>query len=182
VIEPFGNGMETAGRFAVNDTASAFDLMRRTWGPMVDKNNSLYTGTLWEFKNSGGGVNRTTASLAHGWAAAPTVQLTEQVLGITPVDPGYATWNITPHPGTLTWAQGAVPTRFGDIAVRWVSAGPVFTLHAETPTGTSGTIAVPATARSLVLVDGHPATGHVEDGYVRLVLPGGTHDVVVIGG
>ncbi len=183
VIEPFGNGMETAGRFAVNDVAGALDLLRRTWGPMVDKENSLYTGGLWEFKNTTGGVNRTTASLAHGWAASPTVQLTEQVLGVTPVDAGYTTWSIKPHPGTLTWAQGTVPTEHGDITARWASAGPVFTLHAETPAGTSGTIAVPATARSLVIVNGRPVPHpHLEDGYVQLTVPGGRHDITVIGG
>ncbi|HEX9335126.1 MAG TPA: alpha-L-rhamnosidase, partial [Pseudonocardiaceae bacterium] len=73
VIEPFANGMETAGRFEVNDVAGALDLMRRTWGPMVDPEDPLYTGGLWEFKNATGGVNRATASLAHGWAASPTV-------------------------------------------------------------------------------------------------------------
>ena len=56
--------METAGRFAVNDVDGALALMRRTWGPMVDTSNPLYTGGLWEFKNSTGGVNRPSASLA----------------------------------------------------------------------------------------------------------------------
>ncbi|MFL6140590.1 MAG: alpha-L-rhamnosidase C-terminal domain-containing protein [Labedaea sp.] len=181
VIEPFGNGMETAGRFVAGDVAGAFDLMRRTWGPMVDPDDPLYTGGLWEFKNATGGVNRATASLAHGWAASPTVQLTEQVLGVTPVEAGYATWSIKPHPGTLSWAQGAVPTRHGDITTRWVSLGPFFTLHTETPTGTGGTIAVPATARSLVILDGRPVRSRAEDGYVHLTVPGGRHDVAVIG-
>jgi hypothetical protein len=184
VIEPFGNGMETAGRFAAGDTAGAIDLMRNTWGPMVDKDNPLYTGGLWEFKNAAGGVNRTTASLAHGWAAAPTVQLTEQVLGVTPVDPGYATWTIKPHPGTLTWAQGTVPTKYGDIGVRWLSAGPVFTLHTETPAGTAGTIAVPATVNATVLVDGRitcsRGTCTTANGYLQLTLPGGRHDILVL--
>ena len=190
-IEPFGNGMETAGRFAVGDTAGAFDLMRRTWGPMVDKNNPLYTGGLWEFKNNTGGVNRATASLAHGWAASPTVQLTEQVLGVTPVDPGYATWSINPHAGNLAWARGAVPTRYGDIAVRWLSTGPAFALSAETPAGTSGTITIPATRRSVVIVNGRIAChrgrctafqGRFDDGQVHLTVPGGRYSVIAAGG
>jgi alpha-L-rhamnosidase-like protein len=189
VIEPFGNGMETAGRFAAGDPTGALDLMRRTWEPMVDKENPLYTGALWEFKNSTGAVNRTTASLAHGWAAAPTVQLTEQVLGVTPVDAGYATWNITPHPGNLTWAQGAVPTEFGDIVAHWSSAGPVFILHAETPAGTTGTITVPATDNAIVIVNGRVVCDHgrcdayqgrIADGSAQLVVPGGRYDILVI--
>jgi hypothetical protein len=190
-IEPFGNGLETAGRFAVGDSAGAFDLMRRTWGQMVDKNDPLYTGGLWEFKNNAGGVNRATASLAHGWAASPTVQLTEQVLGVTPVDPGYATWRIAPHAGDLTWARGAVPTKYGDIAVQWLSTAPVFALHAETPAGTAGTVAIPATKRSVVIVNGRIACvrgicnahqGTFDGSQVTLTVPGGRLDVIVIRG
>ncbi|WP_240522006.1 alpha-L-rhamnosidase-related protein [Amycolatopsis vastitatis] len=120
-IEPFGNGMETAGRFSTGDTAGALELMRRTWGPMVDKQNPLYTGAFWEFKNSTGGVNRATASLAHGWAASPSVQLTEQLLGVKPVGAGYQTWSIAPNPGTVRSAAGAVPTAFGTIKTQWTN-------------------------------------------------------------
>ncbi|MEU8950762.1 alpha-L-rhamnosidase C-terminal domain-containing protein [Streptomyces sp. NPDC048489] len=189
-IEPFGNGMETAGRFTVNDAGGAFDLMRRTWGQMVDKNDPLYTGAFWEFKNNDGSVNRATASLAHGWAASPTVQLTEQVLGVTPVNPGYATWNIKPHTGDLKWAQGSVPTKYGDIAVTWQSKASNFklSLHASTPRNTSGTIAVPVTGKSTVKINGRTVytrggcsayKGTVNDGYAQFTVPGGTYDITV---
>jgi hypothetical protein len=187
-IEPFGNGMETAGRFAAGDTSGALALMRLMWGQMVDRHDPLYTGGLWEFKNSTGGVNRATASLAHGWAASPTVQLTEQVLGIAPVGPGYATWAIRPHPGNLPWAQGAVPTRYGTVNVGWWSNDGGFRLHADTPQGTSGTIAVPVVGRAVVRVNGHAVWrngrceglgAHAEDGYVVLTVPGGRYDVSV---
>jgi hypothetical protein len=157
---------------------------------MVDEDDPLYTGALWEFKNSDGGVNRATASLAHGWAASPTVKLTEQVLGVTPVEPGYATWSIKPHAGGLAWARGSVPTRYGDIAARWssdVDSGS-FNLQAETPAGTSGTIAVPAGAEAVVVVNGHVAWDRGKslayqatavDGYVQLVVPGGGYHVTV---
>ncbi|WP_433087575.1 alpha-L-rhamnosidase C-terminal domain-containing protein [Dactylosporangium sp. CA-052675] len=191
-IEPFGNGMETAGRFAVNDTAGALDLMRRTWGQMVDPADPLYTGGLWEFKNTNGGVNRATASLAHGWAASPTVQLTEQVLGVSPTDPGYAAWRIEPHTGSLTFAQGAVPTKYGTITTGWASVlfGNVFALQADTPRGTTGVIAVPATARTVVTVNGRVVWEHgrshayqatLVDGYVQCHVPGGQYTIAAVG-
>jgi alpha-L-rhamnosidase-like protein len=187
-IEPFANGMETAGRFAVDDAAGAFDLMRRTWGQMVDKNDPLYTGALWEFKNNDGGVNRTTASLAHGWAASPTVQLTEQVLGVTPVGPGYATWSIKPHTGGLHWAKGTVPTKYGDIVTSWTANRGRFELKVLAPAGTSGTIAVPVTAGSVVTVNGRIVWRHgtgsayraaAAAGYVQLTVPQGAYEVTV---
>jgi hypothetical protein len=176
-IEPFGNGMETAGRFAVDDVDGAVDLMRRTWGPMVDPRNPLYTGGLWEFKNNDGGVNRATASLAHGWAASPTVQLTQQVLGVSPDGPGYATWTIQPRPGRLAWAQGVVPTKYGDISARWTSTGHRFDLKVTTPGSTSGTIAVPA---GTVFLNGRPVHAKATDGYARITVPGGTYSITVL--
>ncbi|MFJ4467519.1 alpha-L-rhamnosidase C-terminal domain-containing protein [Streptomyces sp. NPDC089424] len=189
-IEPFGNGMETAGRFAVDDTNGAFDLMRRTWGPMVDEKDPLYTGTFWEFKNNNGGVNRATASLAHGWAASPTVQLTEQVLGVTPRDPGYATWSIKPRTGNLKWAKGSIPTKYGNIAMSWQAKAKAgqFSLHASTPRNTAGTVAVPVTSKSIVKVNGRTVCtagkcnayqGAITDGYAQLNVPGGTYDISV---
>jgi len=191
IIEPFGNGMETAGRFAAADAAGAIELMRLTWGPMVDPANPLYTGGLWEFKNSSGGVNRATASLAHGWAASPTVQLTEQVLGVSPVEPGYAAWSIKPHTSGLLWAQGLVPTKYGNITTSWISNpnSTAFTMRAETPSGTSGTLAVPASDRSLVVVNGRVVCsvgtcsgyhGQLGAGYAELSVPGGAYTVIVI--
>jgi hypothetical protein len=173
-IEPFGNGMETAGRFAVNDVDGALALMRRTWGPMVDPRNPLYTGGLWEFKNNNGGVNRTTASLAHGWAAASTVQLTQQVLGVAPDGPGYATWTIQPRPGKLAWARGVVPTRYGDITAEWSSSRERFELRFTAPRDTSGTVIVPADKHGVVLVNGRIAHGS------SLNLTGGTYTITVL--
>jgi hypothetical protein len=185
-IEPFGNGMETAGRFAVDDVDGALALMRHTWGPMVDPANPLYTGGLWEFKNNAGGVNRASASLAHGWAASPTVQLTQQVLGVTPDGAGYSTWTIRPRPGRLPWAQGVVPTALGDITVRWSAglAGHVFDLHMTTPKNTRGTVGVPVPVgkAALVLVNGRPVRVPAAGGYAQLNLAGGSYTITVLKG
>ena len=189
-IEPFGIGMETGGRLAVNDTAGAFDLMRRTWGTMIDPANPLYTGTFWEFKNTDGGVNRATASLAHGWAASPTVQLTESVLGVRPVGPGYSTWSIKPHPGNLKYSRGVVPTETGTIDAAWTSdiKAETFDLDVTTPAGSSGTVAVPAQADSVVRVNGRRVwvagtsrarDARLVDGYVEFTAGSGHLDISV---
>ena len=75
-----------------------------------------------------------------------------------------------------------MPTRYGDIAARWTSrdGGHLFDLHVTTPKNTSGTIAVPAGKRSVILVDGRVVTAGVVDGYARLNVRGGTHTIVVL--
>ncbi|QRP50727.1 alpha-L-rhamnosidase [Amycolatopsis sp. FDAARGOS 1241] len=185
-IEPFANGMETAGRFAVGDTTGALDLMKRTWGPMIDKKNPLYTGAFWEFKNSTGGVNRATASLAHGWAASPSVQLTEQLLGVEPVGAGYQSWSIAPHPGSVRWASGAVPTAYGAIKTEWTSDSRSgrFALTVQAPEHTTGTITVPVGRTSVVTINGRVLKdigpeAKSSGGYVTLTVPGGTYRITV---
>ncbi|MDT7802143.1 MAG: hypothetical protein QOI78_5576, partial [Actinomycetota bacterium] len=182
-IEPFGNGMETAGRFTTGDVAGALDLMRRTWGPMVDKQNPLYTGAFWEFKNSTGGVNRATASLAHGWAASPSVQLTEQLLGVKPVGAGYQTWSIAPNPGTVRSAAGAVPTAYGPIKTQWTNdpRSGRFTLTVQAPANTSGTVTVPVGPRSVVSINGRDSGPRAKSsgGSLTLNVSGGTYQITV---
>ena len=56
-------------------------------------------------------------SLCHGWASGPTAWLSQHVLGVEIVEPGYRVVRINPHLGDLEWVEGAVPTPFGDIKI-----------------------------------------------------------------
>lgn len=56
-------------------------------------------------------------SLCHGWASGPTAWLSQHVLGVEIVEPGYKTVRINPNLGDLEWVEGSVPTPYGDIKV-----------------------------------------------------------------
>ena len=56
-------------------------------------------------------------SLCHGWASGPTAWLSQHVLGVEIVEPGYKVVKINPHLGDLEWVEGSVPTPFGDIKI-----------------------------------------------------------------
>lgn len=143
-IEPLNNTWEVMARFAAGDADGAVQLLRRLWGLQVDPNSGFYTGTFWEFVNSQGLPSRGFDSLAHAWGAGPTQILTESVLGVRPVDARYATWQVKPHPGSLTWAQGQVPVGAGSLAVRWArDSASQFHLEVASPAGTGGEVWVP---------------------------------------
>ena len=57
-------------------------------------------------------------SFCHGWASGPTAFLSQQVLGVQPLEPGFATVRIVPQLGSLKWAEGTYPTPHGPIHVR----------------------------------------------------------------
>ncbi|HEX7996592.1 MAG TPA: alpha-L-rhamnosidase C-terminal domain-containing protein, partial [Streptosporangiaceae bacterium] len=150
-IEPLNNTWEMLARLRSNDAAGALDLMRRLWGLQVDPNSGYYTGTFWEFVLQNGLPSRGFDSLSHAWGAGPTQVLTEAVVGVTAVDPGYAAWQVKPQTVDLMWAQGQVPTAHGPLLVKWAQddqarAGAVngrFHLEVTAPAGTHGEVWVP---------------------------------------
>ena len=56
-------------------------------------------------------------SFCHGWASGPTAWLSEHLLGVEPVEPGFKVVRIIPHLGTLKWVEGDFPTPYGPIHV-----------------------------------------------------------------
>lgn len=57
-------------------------------------------------------------SFCHGWASGPTAWMSQNILGVRPASPGFATVRIEPQLGDLQWAEGNYPTPRGVIHVR----------------------------------------------------------------
>ena len=190
---PLASGFELAARYDASTTpvggAIAEQLMTRLWGHMLSANYGPQS-TFWEKLNQEGlpGIQQFT-SLAHGWASEPTVVLTTDVLGVQPVTAGFSTYLVKPHPGTLRWARGRVPTLQGSISVSWRRGqGGAFQLSVASPGHSRGEVGVPTSgAKVRVTVDGrvvwNGTTGsaygaHLSGQYVMLDgLPAGTHTI-----
>jgi hypothetical protein len=154
--EPLPSGFEAEDRIDDADPLSQLQgesLLNTMWGYELQQDPG---STYWEAMNTAGqpAIGQFT-SLAHGWAAAPTIALTTDTLGVTPTSGGYSTFDVVPHPGDLTWAQGAVPTPHGTIDASWKIAGGGLTLNATVPHSTSARLAVPTFgANDVVTLDG----------------------------
>jgi hypothetical protein len=188
-ISPFMGSSELWARFASGDTAGAMSLLASEWGHMASTDPA---STDWERMKPDGTVDGGGTSWAHGWSAGSTSALSQYVLGVSPVDPGYQTWLIQPHPGQLAWAEGQAPTPHGPVTVDWGrrAGDGEFAMHVSAPAGTSGEIAVPTSGRSVsVQVNGHlvwngrSGSGygaHSDGSYVHLDgVAGGSYDIVV---
>jgi hypothetical protein len=132
------------------DATTALEFIRTYWGAMLD----LGATTFWEDFNLDWTPNAARIdelvpagkkdihgdfgaycykgfrhSLCHGWASGPTAWLSQNVLGVKPLEPGFARVRIAPQLGDLKWAEGTYPTPRGPIHVR----------HARRPDGTIDT-------------------------------------------
>ena len=80
---------------------------------------------------------------------------------------------LAPKPGRgIDWANAAIETSFGRAAIGWRLDGDTLVVDVELPFGTTGEFTAPATAASVVTVDGQPAS-------VVARLEPGHHTVVV---
>jgi alpha-L-rhamnosidase len=125
-------------RAKAGDYSGCLDVIRNYWGAMLD----LGATTFWEhfeldWMDGAGRIDEIVPhgmrdihadcgdycykglrhSLCHGWAGSPTAWLSEHVLGVTPIQPGFRTVKIDPNLGDLQWARGTMPTPLGVIEV-----------------------------------------------------------------
>ncbi|MGD0706577.1 MAG: alpha-L-rhamnosidase C-terminal domain-containing protein [Trebonia sp.] len=141
IISPFIGSSDVDARFLAGDTAGALQLLTDEWGPMTTGPDG---GSTWEKLAADGTIEGGGTSLAHAWSSGPTSALTAYVLGVTPTSAGYATWQVAPQPGNLSWVEGAVPTPHGNLTVKWASSRTGFRIAIQTPDRTTGTVVLPA--------------------------------------
>lgn len=126
--DAFYSGVLNAGGgdFAVPDLAR--------YRFMLDANRAN-----WESFDSGRGEAN------HAWTAYPGYIFLKYICGIQPRSGGFATFDVRPETGGLTFAEGAVPTVKGLITTHWErSAEGSFSLSIKVPANTRAAIYIPA--------------------------------------
>jgi hypothetical protein len=119
------------GDFAVRDLAR--------YRPMLDSNKAC-----WESFNIGVGGYQPN----HAWTSYPGYLFQKYILGIKPTSGGFATFDVRPETGGLTFAEGAVPTVKGLITTRWEKkADGQFALSIKVPANTRATIRIPKSVK-----------------------------------
>ncbi|MGH9079361.1 MAG: alpha-L-rhamnosidase C-terminal domain-containing protein, partial [Acidimicrobiales bacterium] len=96
-------------------------------------------------------------SMSHGWGSPATLEIQRSLLGVRPLRPGFATYEVSPPTGGLHRASGTVPTPRGAIAVAWTrsqTGDPGFSLELTVPPNTMAMATVPAAHRSDVTEGG----------------------------
>jgi hypothetical protein len=125
-------------RAKAGDYLGCLEVIRNCWGGMLD----LGATSFWEsfdldWKEGAAGITELVPegmkdihadfgeycykglrhSLCHGWSAGPTAWLTEHVLGLSPLEPGFKVIKVSPNLVDLRWARGTIPTPNGVIEV-----------------------------------------------------------------
>lgn len=96
--------------------------------------------TLWESWGVGNGKSH---SYNHGWSGAPLVMLSKYICGISPIEPGYKTFEIKPNLTNLEWVESNVTTQYGDIKASIRKTADGMHLVITIPKSTSAKVTLP---------------------------------------
>ena len=148
IITPYYGSYLLSAMAALGHRQEALDWMRAYWGSMLDAGATSFW-EAWDPAWAGPDPHAHLqaddkvgyyASLSHGWSSGPAAWLIEQILGLTPLAPGYRHIQIRPDLAGLTWAQGAIATPQG--AVRVEAATQHIAIHL--PAGITAEVLLPA--------------------------------------
>jgi hypothetical protein len=98
---------------------AVMDRIADDWGRMLERNATAFWETAkgaWDFDLAG--------SLCHGWSAIPAYIHGAWLLGIRPLEPGFAKFSVDPTVPPLPGTFGKVPTPSGIIEILWDGTEP----------------------------------------------------------
>ena len=107
-----------------------YDRLDRLFTPMLLAGAT----SLWEIPEGSTGFNR-AGSLCHAWSSVMPFYCGSSLLGVRPLEPGFARFEVKPFCGRLTHAAGEIPTPAGFIRVEWVLRDGAVDLELEHPEG-----------------------------------------------
>jgi alpha-L-rhamnosidase len=111
------------------------------WANIVARGGT-FTWEAWILKETEGD------SQSHGWGSTVLVGMQEALLGVTPLQPGFAEFAFAPPTGGIHAASGRVPTQRGPVDVSWRSGphpGGPFRLRITVPANSAATVTIPTT-------------------------------------
>ena len=126
IITPYYGSYLLSAMAALGHRPEALAWMRAYWGGMLDAGATSFW-EAWDPAWAGPDPHARLqaddkvgyyASLSHGWSSGPAAWLIEQILGLTPLAPGYRRIQVRPDLVGLQWAQGAIATPHGAVRVK----------------------------------------------------------------
>jgi hypothetical protein len=134
----------------------------RSWWNMIAVGSTITLEAWdWKYKNN--------LDWNHAWGAAPGNIIPRFLLGVRPLEPGFKRVLIQPQPGTLTRAEGTVPTIRGPVDVAFRNEpGKPFELAVTIPGNTTAEVHIPATSQDKVTESGGPVADNAGIRFLRM--------------
>ncbi len=146
------------GEYALQLMTATHD---RSWHNMMAIGSTITLEAWdWKYKNN--------LDWNHAWGAAPANIIPFGLMGITPMEPGFAKIQIKPQPGGLQRATYNLPTIKGTVIVGFKESDRSFLMGVNVPANTTARVCVPSfgSRSGSIVVDNAKTTGTIEGGFI----------------
>lgn len=147
------------GQYALELLTAQHD---RSWWNMIQAGSTITMEAWdWKYKNN--------LDWNHAWGAAPANIIPRYLLGIRPLEPGFAKVLIQPQPGSLEQVSGTMPTIRGPVHVSLKNQKTQpFELRIDIPANMTARVGLPARSgqSTMLLVDGKRVDAKLEGRYL----------------
>ncbi|MBN1343039.1 MAG: family 78 glycoside hydrolase catalytic domain [Phycisphaerae bacterium] len=155
ILEPLYRAGE--GRHAMKLMTAPGD---RSWPHMVYDVGTTITLEAWDDKY------KPNQDWNHPWGAAPANIIPRRVMGVEPLQPGFAKMRIKPQPGDLEWAKLKLPTIKGPVFVELLQKpGASFKVAVTIPANTTARVYLPRLS-DVIELDGKPTKAQAEGDFL----------------
>jgi hypothetical protein len=107
----------------------------RAYMPML----AVGATSLWETP-AGSQDFALAGSLCHAWSSLPVYYDHAIILGVTPLTPGFKSFQVSPWTDELTEASGSIPTPKGEINISWQLKNGLVDIEINHPSGLEPTV------------------------------------------
>lgn len=133
------------GKFEYGDTKGALKALEdHNWYRLLDpgwKGAKTVTECMHMIRKGWGDESHPDTAIAGLYSS--------YVLGVTPTDVGFRSFDVRPQTDAAEWARGVVPTPHGDIRVSWEKSAGGLAVRLAVPSGTTAAFAWGGSVRTL---------------------------------
>ena len=123
--------------------SDALTRLESRFGDMVASSYS----TLWEGWEYTGGRGMTYKSgngtYNHAWSGGGLTILSQYIAGISPIEPAFKSFRVSPNLAKLKFVESVVPTIYGNIEMHAEKVYPQLVISLTVPQGTTAQVVVP---------------------------------------
>lgn len=101
----------------------------RGWLAMMDKGATI-TMEFWDLTLK---EKWRVPDMNHAWSTAPLNVIGRCILGVTPLEPGFAKVSARPQLGSLPWVKARIPTASGAVAIGIRNTGSAYDVELDSP-------------------------------------------------
>ncbi|MEC3880488.1 alpha-L-rhamnosidase C-terminal domain-containing protein [Parapedobacter sp. 10938] len=147
----------------------------RSWYNMI-RAGSTITMEAWDNKY------KPNQDWNHAWGAVPANTIPRKLMGVEPLQPGWAVFRVRPQIGSLAWAKAVVPTIRGSVLVSCRQESGTYTLELTVPGNSTANVQLPypGKRRPDITVNGESVRVKHTDGWLEFPpLTGGNYQITV---